>query len=109
MKKTKVLKYLLVFPLFLILFYFLEINVSEEISYLPFEITVFALVADTLIFKPGSRRIFIVIANMLFLLMMLFFVLNRMNFANIAGSLGFGILILTAVSYLQRLFKQGHL
>lgn len=109
MKKLRYLKYPAVFILLLTFFYILEINISEGAYYLPLEAAVFAIISEIMIFKPAFKRIFIVLANVLFLLMMGFFVMNRLNTANIFGSLGFGILMISAVFYLPRLFKQGHL
>lgn len=109
MKKLRYLKYPAVFILLMTFFYILEVDISEGAKYVPLEVAVFAVISEILIFKPSYKRISLVLANVLFLLMMGFFVINRMNFANIAGSLGFGILIIIAVSYLPRLFKQGHI
>lgn len=109
MKKLRYLKYPFVFVLLMVFFYILEVDISEGAKYVPLEAAVFALISEILIFKPSFKRISLVLANVLFLLMMGFFVINRLSTANIFGSLGFGILIITAVSYLPRLFKQGHL
>lgn len=109
MKKLGYLKYPAVFILLLAFFYILEINISEGVYYLPLEAAVFAIISEIMIFKPAFKHIFIVLANVLFLLMMGFFVMNRLSIANIFGSLGFGILMISAVFYLTRLIKQGYI
>lgn len=109
MKKLRYFKYPAVFILLMAFFYILEVDISEGAKYVPLQAAVFALISGILIFKPAFKRISFVLANVLFLLMMGFFVMNHLSVATIFGSLGFGILIITAVFYLPRLVKQGHI
>lgn len=103
----RILKYTAVFALLLLVFFIIDISLSEEINILPFEILIVALTTEILIFWPRLRLIFILIANILFLIMVLFFVLNMVDIANIFGSLGFGIFLIASLFYLPQLFKYG--
>lgn len=107
--KLKIFWILLIFLLLLPLFYVLDLTPGAEKIPLPLEVSVFALTGTTLIFWPAAKRSFIFASNALFLIMTVFFMLDLPDAANIFGSLGFGILVLTVLFYLPRLFKQGHL
>lgn len=107
--KLKTLRILFIFILLVPLFYVLDLTAAAEKIPLPLEVSVFALTGATLIFWPAAKQSFIFASNALFLIMAVFFMLDLPDTANIFGSLGFGILVITAIFYLPSLFKQGHL
>ncbi len=102
-------KYIGIFVLLYIFFFIIDINLSESISILPLEIFIFALVTEILIFRSYLRLAFIIAANISLLLMIILFVLGLTDVANIFGSLGFGIFIITAFFYLPQLVKYGYI
>lgn len=102
-------KYIIVFILLLLFFSIIDANLSGNINILPVEIFAFALITEILIFWQYFRLVFIICANILFLLMIILFVFNMPEVANVFGSLGFGIFLITALSYLPQLIKYGHI
>lgn len=107
--KFKTLRILFIFLLLLPLFYVLDLTAAAKKIPLLLEVSVFALTGTTLIFWPAAKRSFIFASNALFLIMTVFFMLDLPDTANIFGSLGFGILVITVIFYLPSFFKQGHL
>ena len=74
-----------------------------------FQTLVFTLLTLILIFQPWLKTVFVIFALILFILMVAFFIIDFLSVANFFGSLGFGILIISALFYLPGLLKYGHI
>lgn len=103
------LKHISIFLVLLFTFFLLSVNLTDEINLSPFDVIIFTLVSGILIICPLCKLLFIIISNILFFIMAIFFILDLVEIANIFGIFGFGILIITTVFYLPQLFKYGHI
>lgn len=104
-----VFKHVSIFLILLLSFFFLNINLTDGINLFPFDVIIFTIVTEVLIFYSFSKLFFIIISNICFFVMAIFFILNIVEIANIFGIFGFGILIITTIFYLPQLFKNGHI
>lgn len=74
-----------------------------------FQTLFFTLMTLLLISQPWLKKVFIILSVILFVMMVVFFIFDLINVANFFGSLGFGVLIISGLFYLQRLLKHGYL
>lgn len=102
-------KYIFVILLLLLLFSIMDLNPSTGVNFLPIAVLMFTVSVGILLIWPYLKSVFIIISNISFLIMVIFFVLNLPDIANIFGSLGFGILIIASLFYLPQLFKYGYI
>lgn len=102
-------KHVSIFLILLLSFFFLNTNLTDGINLFPFDVIIFTIVTEILIFYSSSKLFFITISNILFFIMAIFFILDLVEIANIFGIFGFGILIITTVFYLPQLFKYGYI
>ncbi len=107
MKKVikKIILYSFVFGFFLILNSGFKFDPWDSL----FQTLFFTLMTLLLISKPVLKRTFIILSVIFFVIMVVFFIFDLINVANFFGSLGFGVLIISGLFYLQRLLKYGHL
>lgn len=104
-KKIILITLLFLFSLsiFVILEYGVKLSSFSEII----QPTIFALSLVVNSFSPSYRKFFIVAALVCFCLMLLTYFLNLLDASNWMGSLGFGVLFITVLSYLPQLIKKG--
>ena len=74
-----------------------------------FQSFIFTLLTLLLIFYPWLKKVFIIFSLILFILMVIFFILNFIPIANYFGSLAFGILIISGLFYLPKILKKGYI
>lgn len=58
---------------------------------------------------PNFRKKLLLISFTLLLLMVLFYLLNNLAWANLIGAGGFGMLVLVIFTYIPELIKRGHI
>ncbi len=68
---------------------------------------IFAISFSIALFYPFVKRYLIILGFCLLLIMLFCYMFNIMDISNRFGSLGFGILLLTVLSYLPILFRKG--
>lgn len=62
-----------------------------------------------MLFKPSSKRYILFLTGICFVLMVLAYLFNLLNFSNMVGSFGFSLLIVTIFLYLPQIIKKGHI
>lgn len=95
----------------LILSFFLLFNSgfrSDKLESL-FQSLVFTLVLLSLIFQPWLKKAFVILSLILYVFMIILFTLDYIPIANVFGSLGFGILIISGIFCLPKLLKYGYI
>lgn len=107
MKKTikKIVIFVILFGFFLLFNSGLRFDSAESV----FQSLIFALLTLLLILHPRLKKVFIVLSLILFVLMVIFFVLNFIPIANFFGSLAFGILIISGLFYLPKVLKKDYI
>ncbi len=98
--------------IFIIIFgFFLSLNSGLRLdsAELVFQSLIFAFLTLLLIFRPWLKKVFIVLSLILFIFMVIFFILDFISVANFFGSLAFGILIISGLFYLPKVFKKGYI
>lgn len=74
-----------------------------------FQTLFFTLITMILVFQPRLKKAFVILSVMLFIIMVVFSILDIIDIANFFGSLGFGILIISSLFYLPKLLKHGYI
>lgn len=97
-------------PLFLTVFFnFLEYgfewNRVEKFIY-PVILMILVLIA---FLKPKLRKLFLTLSLATLSLMILLYLIDEINMANMIGSFGFTILIIVIVSYMTQMIKRGYI
>lgn len=97
-------------PFFLIiLFNFLEFgfkwNKAEQFIY-PIILMIITL---TVFHVPKLRKLFLISSFCILLAMILLYLINKLDLANIVGSFGFALLLIVISAYLPELMKKGFL
>lgn len=105
----KVIKTTVIFIIILGFFLFLNSGLRFDSTESVFQSLIFALLTLLLILHPRLKKVFIVLSLILFVLMVIFFVLNFIPIANFFGSLAFGILIISGLFYLPKVLKNGYI
>lgn len=113
------MKYIKISAIFtLLLAVFIPINTSLDFKINEgfIEAVIFAMVTELLIFQPKIKFLILIISNILFTIMVVFFLFGHINSdlmlidtANTFASLGFGMLILSVIFYLPQIFKRGYI
>jgi len=107
MKKAikKIALYLFIFGFFLMLNAGFKLDSLDSL----FQTLFFTLIMLLLLSQPHLKKAFVILSVILFVIMVVFFILNFIDTANFFGSLGFGILIISGLFYLPKLLKYGHI
>jgi hypothetical protein len=106
--KKRIKKIVLIFSVFGFFFVFnsgLRFDSWESL----FQTLVFTAVTLFLIFQPWIKKVFVILSLILFIFMVIFFTLCFISVAELFGSLGFGIFIISVLFYLPGLLKYGHI
>ena len=74
-----------------------------------FQAFIFTLLTLLLIFHFWLKKVSIILSLILFILMVIFFILDSISIANFFGSLAFGILIISGLFYLPKVLKEGYI
>jgi len=74
-----------------------------------FQNIVFSAITLALIYQPNLKKGFVILSLLLLTLTGLFFVLDYIFVADAFGTLGFGIIVISGLFYIPRLFKDGHI
>jgi len=74
-----------------------------------FQNVVFSSVTLALIYQPILKKGFVLLSLSMLALTSIFFVLGYILVANAFGILGFGIMIISGLFYLPKLFKDGYI
>lgn len=110
MKEIKFIIKYLILPVCLIIFFnFLEYGFIWNKTYQfiqPLILTVFFIVNMQV---PKLRCLSFALAYGMLALMVLLYLLDQLNLSNAIGSNGLAILIITVLTYLPQLIKEGHL
>ncbi len=62
-----------------------------------------------MLFRPDFKRYSLILTGVCLVLMILLSIFNLLNFANVLGSFGFSLLIVTIFLYLPQIVKKGHI
>lgn len=95
-----------VFPVFLTIFMLLEYGRVTILTNEIIQPLIFTLAVE-LIYLRVKRLSILWFASALLVLMVIFYLFNFLLLANWLGSLGFGMLFITSVSYMPELLKHG--
>lgn len=107
MKKTikKIIIFVILFGFFVLFNSGLRLDSFESL----FQTFIFALLALFLIFHSWLKKVSMILSVVLFILMVIFFILDSISAANFFGSLAFGILIISGLFYLPTILKKGYI
>lgn len=106
------MKYLLavlVFVVSLIFFTLIEYGRLTTLITELFQPAIFALTLALIFLNHKLRKAIFWFSSSLFILMIVSYIFNFLQFANWAGSLGIGILIILVASYIPNLVKDGYI
>lgn len=103
------IKYTFLFIILFIFFIIINTNLSLKLDKSFLESIIFASITELLFIWSNLKFIFIIIANLMFSIMVVFFVFGFIETANIVGTLAFGILLITLIFYLPQLIKNGYI
>lgn len=110
MKKIKLLIWVsLLFTATFIIFTFLDIGLTFDNPIKLINPVLFAGSLIIAIFLPLYRRFLLYGSVVLLICMAIFYLFNQLELANWIGSLGFGILVITIVSYCPNFIKKGYI
>ncbi|MDP2684902.1 MAG: hypothetical protein Q8P20_07765 [bacterium] len=101
-------KLILFFTISFVVFYILEYGFAfgSWNKFLgPFLLSGFAAI---MFFKPNAKRYILFLIGTCFILMILAYLFNLLDFSNMVGSFGFSLLLVTIVLYLPQIIKKGH-
>lgn len=104
----KLLKMML-FPIILVIFLFINTDMSFRINQNLLQAVTFSLVAYLLILRSSYKKFFLIISNSFLVFMAMFFIFNNIELANFFGSLGFGIFLLSLIFYIPQIVKSGYI
>lgn len=106
---VKVIKTTLLFILVLFFFWFINSGFDPDLSYSHLQTLIFTIITVILIKRSSFKLFTILLATVLLVVMVLLtaFSLRTVETADFFGSLGFGILMISAVFYIPQLVKQG--
>jgi len=103
------IKHTFLFITFLLFFIIINTNLSLKIDRSFFESVVFALITEALFIQPKLKFIFIVVVNVMFLIMVIFYTFGYIEIATLIGSLAFGILLIEVLFYAPQLIRNGYI
>lgn len=106
--------YKLILTAFFSAILFLIFNTSEfellnEGSSKNIQSIIFSICAGIVVFYPKYKSKLISGSFVLLLIMVIFYLFAAIKLANSIGSLGFGILTITVMSYIPTIFKKGYI
>lgn len=107
MKKNKLIIVLITSP---ILYFFLNLIEFEPLNQATskyFQSLLFVLTYMVVVLRPTFRLKIIYLAFFLLLVMVGFYLLQRINLANSLASIAIGILFISSISYLPEIIKKG--
>lgn len=109
MKITISLAYKLIFSILSFgVFYILEYGFTFDNPnkfLIPLLLSVLTMI---MLFRPDLKHYSLILVGICLVLMILASIFNLLNFANILGSFGFSLLIVTIFLYLPQIIKKGH-
>lgn len=70
---------------------------------------ILTVISLMIILKSNFRKLFLILALSLIGFMVVFYLFNEMNFANLIGSLGLAILVIVFASYIPDLLRKGYI
>lgn len=112
MKKVKnfvaILITILLIWIFIILSFGLNVNLLEIALFKFVQPVIFAVVTTVCIFYTSLRRYVLIISSILLILMIITYLINKLDLSNWMGSMGFGILTIVVFSYVPQLLKKGY-
>lgn len=104
---TKIIFIPIVFIFFVFIFTILDTGIEVNQLALLIQPIIFALCAVITIFFINLRKVILITSLTLLSLMIFTYLLNLLDKSNWIGSLGFGMLVIVALSYLPNLIKEG--
>lgn len=107
-KKTIIRAFLILLLVFPIIF-FLNTGLSIEIPWKVIQAIILAVVLTTIVIWPGLRKTFFRIALSLIIIMALLYTVSLLEWAEIIGSTGVGIITVSLLSYLPQMIKLGYI
>lgn len=90
--------------IFYLLEYGFELNSWDKLL-IPFLLSTVVVI---MLFKPNSKRYILFLTGISFVLMILAYFFNLVNFSSLIGNFGFSLLIVTIFLYLPQIIKKGH-
>lgn len=105
------LKRILFFAILLSTLYILEYGFTFTFDFSskllrPFSLSILAII---MIFRPNSKPYILLLVGVCFILMILTYFFNLLDFSNMIGSFGFSLLVITIFLYLPQIIKNGHI
>lgn len=92
---------------FTLIFAILDVGTDIDQVNQIFKPTIFAICFIISIFYPFTRRYILTVSSILLLSMIFTYLFNMLEVSNWLGSLGFGMLFLTVISYTPQFLKKG--
>lgn len=101
------IKYIFLVIMLLIIINLLEYGLLwERIEHYIYP-SVLTIISLIILLKPVLRKLFLVLAFCLLGLMVLVYLFNELNLANLVGSFGFALLLIVVSSYIPQIIKEG--
>lgn len=85
----------------------LEFELLNPAGYKIFQSFIFAASLEASIFLPKLRVKLLYMSFFILFLMMLFYLMNKLNYSNFLAGLGVGMLTIIIFSYFPKIFKKG--
>ena len=107
MKEVKLMEIIIIGCFFIVLFNFLEYGLVwirlDQFAY-PVLLTIITL---AIIYIPKLRKFSLIASFTAFFIMISLYLVNKLNLANVIGSFGFALLLITLSIYLPQIVKKG--
>ncbi len=105
----KIIKVIIIFAVSIIVFSFLEYETSLNKIPTLMQPLFFSITLSVCLLWPRFRKIFIFCALIFLTIMIFTYLLNILDIAEWIGSLGFGMLVITIISYSNDFIKKGYI
>ncbi len=105
----KIIKVIIIFVVSMTVFSFLEYETSLNKIHTLIQPLFFSITLSICLVWPSFRKIFIFCALIFLTIMIFTYLLNILDIAEWVGSLGFGMLVITLISFSGDFIKKGYI
>lgn len=105
----RILLRILLFLLILVLVFFLNTGFVLDSYWKIAQIVIFTITFYLILFMSKIRRLIFIISLILVIIMGILYVFNLIEWSEIFGSTGIGLIIINLITYLSQLVKLGYI
>lgn len=107
--KQNAIKFFLLLIISIPIMFFLNLGFSLNPQWKIFQVMIFSVTLAVIIILHKAKQVILITALFLIIVMVFLYILNFIEWAEMAGSTGVGFIIITILSYLPQLIKLGYI